>query len=154
MAKHVWEQLGEPSLRTTRVTLRGANGPDLEAMGEVQVRRFIGKIEVQFTAVVARDATRCLLSVTQLRTKECTFTLNRHGSFLTQPNGSKKVTMSREGNRDTLTFVRMLKPRHAQSVTSLMLKRELEKATRELRSLKTGQHQIKRQTKNKRNYSA
>ena len=39
-------------------TLRGANGPDLGAMGEVQVRGFIGKIKVQFTAVAARDARR------------------------------------------------------------------------------------------------
>ena len=43
MPKHVWEQLGEPSLQTTRVTLRGANGQDLGAMGEVQIRGFIEK---------------------------------------------------------------------------------------------------------------
>ena len=105
MPKHVWEQLGEPLLQTTRVTLRGANGQDLGAMGEVQVRRFVGKTKVQFTAVVARDARRCLPSGTQLRTKEYTFTLNRQ----------KKVTMSREGNADTLKVVCMLKPRDAQS---------------------------------------
>ena len=74
MPKHVWEQLGEPLLQTTRVMLRGANGQDIGAM---QVRRFVGKTKVQFTAVVARDARRCLLSGTQLRTKEYTFTLNR-----------------------------------------------------------------------------
>ena len=50
MPKHVWEQLGEPSLQTTRVTLRGANGQALGAMGEVQVRGSIGKIKVPFTA--------------------------------------------------------------------------------------------------------
>ena len=105
----------------------------------------LGQIKVQFTAVVARDARRCLLSGTQLRTKGYTFTLNQHGSFLTQPNGSKKVTMSREGNRDTLKVVCMLKPRDAQSVTSLMLKRELENVRRELRNLKTGQHENKRE---------
>ena len=53
MPKHVLGQLGEPSLQTTRVTLRGASGLDLGAMGVVQVRGFIGKIKVQFTAVVA-----------------------------------------------------------------------------------------------------
>ena len=65
MPKHVWEQLGEPSLQTTRVTLRGANGQDIGAMGEVHVRSFIGKIEDQFTAVVARDGRRCILCGTQ-----------------------------------------------------------------------------------------
>ena len=60
--------------------------------------------------------------------------------------------MSRERNRDTVKVVCMLKPRDARSVTSLMLKRELENVRRELRNLKTGQHQIKRQ-KNKRNYN-
>ena len=49
--------------------LRGACGQDLGAMGEVQVRGFIGKINFQFTAVVARDARRCPQSGTQLRTK-------------------------------------------------------------------------------------
>ena len=48
MQKCVWEQLGEPALQTTNVTLRGANGQDLGAMVEVQVRGFIGKIKVQF----------------------------------------------------------------------------------------------------------
>ena len=110
------------------------------------------KLEVQFTTMVARDARRCLLSGWQLRTKRCTFTLNQHGSFLTQPHDSKKVTMSRERSRDTLKVVRMLKPRDAQSVTYLRLKRELENVRRELRNLKTGQHQIKRQ-KNKRNFN-
>ena len=78
-------------------------------------------------------------SGTQLRTKGYTFTLNQHGSFITQPNGCKKRTMSREGNRD------MLKPRDEQSVTSLMLTRELEKVRRELRNLKTGQHENKKE---------
>ena len=41
MPKHVWEQLGEPSLQTRRITQRGANGQDLGAMGEAQVRGFI-----------------------------------------------------------------------------------------------------------------
>ena len=104
-------------LQTTIVTLRGANGQDLGAMGEVQVIGFIGQFKVQFTAVVARDARRCLQSGTQLRTKGYTFPLNQHEGFLTQPNGSKKVTMSREGNRDTLKVVCMLKPRDAQSVS-------------------------------------
>ena len=59
---------------------------------------------------------------------------------------AKKVTMSREGNRDTLKVVCMLKPRDAQSVSSLMLKRELENVGRELRNLKTGQHENERET--------
>ena len=95
MPKRVWEQLGEPTLQTTKVTLRRANGQDLGAMGEVQVIGFNGKIEGQFSAVVARDATRCLLSGTQPRTKGHGITLNQHGSFPAQPNGSGKVTMSR-----------------------------------------------------------
>ena len=74
MPKCVWEQFGEPTLQTTNVSLRGANGQDLGAMGEVQVGCFIGKIKVQFTAVAARDARRCLLGGTKLRTKEYTFT--------------------------------------------------------------------------------
>ena len=102
MPKCVWEQLGEPAQQTTSVTLRGANGQDLGAMGEVQARGFIGKIKVQFTAVVARDARRCLLSGPQLRTKGYTFSLNHRESFLTQPKDGQRTTMSREGNRDTL----------------------------------------------------
>ena len=43
MPKYVWEQLGEPTLQTTRVTLRGANGSDLGAIGEVLVRNFSGQ---------------------------------------------------------------------------------------------------------------
>ena len=46
---------------------------------------------------------------------------------------AKKVTMSCEGNRDTLKVVCMLQPRDAQSITSQMLKRELENVRRELR---------------------
>ena len=56
MPKYVREQLGEPTLQTTRVTLRGADGQDLGAISDLQVRGFIGKIQVQFTTVVARDA--------------------------------------------------------------------------------------------------
>ena len=111
MPKYVWEQWGEPTLQTTRATLRGAGEQDLGAMGEVQVRGFVVKIKVQFTAVVARDARRCLLSGTQLRTKGLMFTLNQDGCFLSQPNGSKKVTMLREGNRVTLKDVCLLKTR-------------------------------------------
>ena len=82
MPKHVWEQLGELSMQTTRVSLRGANGQDLGAIGEVQVKDFIGKIKVQFTAAVARDARRCLLSGTQLRTKKGIHVhVDQHGSF-------------------------------------------------------------------------
>ena len=55
MPKNVWE------LQTTKILLRGASGQDLGAIGEVQVRGFIGKIKVQFTAVVERDGRRCLL---------------------------------------------------------------------------------------------
>ena len=51
-----------------------------------------------------------------------------------------------EGSRDTLKVVCTLKPRDAQSVTSLMLKHELGNVIRELRNLKTGQHENKRQT--------
>ena len=49
--------------------------------------------------------------------------------------------MSREGNRENLNVVCMLKPRDAQSVPSLMLKRELQNTRRELRNLRTGQHE-------------
>ena len=117
----------------------------LEPWVKCKVRGFTGKIKVQFTAVVARDARRCFQSGTQLRTKEYTFTLKQHRSFLTQPNGSEKVTMPREGNRDTHKVVCMLKARDAQSVTSLMLKRELENARRELPKIKNGQHENKRE---------
>ena len=120
---------GEPTLKTTR-----------------DVRGFIGKVKVQVTAVVARDARRCLLRGKQLRTKGYTFTLNQHESFLTQPQGGARVTMSREGNRDTFKVVCMLKPRDAQSVNSLMLKRDLENVRRELRNLKTGQYENKRES--------
>ena len=73
MPNCVWEVLGEPVLQTTRVTLRGVNGQDLGAIGELHVRSFTEKTKVRFTTVVARDARRCLLSATQLRSNGCTF---------------------------------------------------------------------------------
>ena len=128
MSKYVWEQLEEPLLQPSTVTLRGANGQDLGAMGKVLVRNFIGGTKVQFIATVAKDARRCLLSGTQLRAKGYTFTLEQQRSFLTQPNNGTRVVMSREENQDTLKIVCLLKPRDAHSVTSLMLKLELENA--------------------------
>ena len=75
--------------------------------------------------------------------RDFTFTLDHKESILAQSKSEIKVNMSREGNRDTLKSVCLLKPRDAQSVTSLMPKRELENARRELRDLKTGQHENK-----------
>ena len=135
-----WEQLGEPMLQTKVLHRAEQMDKTLEPW-----KKFKSKVKVQFTAVVARDARRCLLSGTQISTQGHTFTLNQHESFTTQPKGSQRVTMTREGNRDTLKNVRLLKPRDAQSVTSLMLKRELESVRRELRNLKTGQHVNKRE---------
>ena len=145
MLKCVWEQLGEPALQTKNVTLRGANGQDLGPMGDVQARGPTCKIKVQFKAVVARDARRCLLSGTKLRTNGYTFTQIQQGSFLTLSKGGHKVQMTREGNRDTLKIICFLKPMGTQSVTSLMLKRELESVRRELRNLRTGQHENTRE---------
>ena len=48
----------------------------------------------------------------------------------------------------------MLKPRDAQSVPSLMLKRELESVRRELRSLKRGQHENMQEDARRRNDSS
>ena len=83
------------------------------AMGEVQVRSFIGKSQFstqQWLHEIRNDA----FSGTQLRTKEYNFTLSQHEFS----HGGGTVTMSREGNRDTLKVVCMQKPRDAQSVTS------------------------------------
>ena len=128
MPKCVWVLLGEPALQTTNVTLRRANGQDLGAMGEVQVRGFVERIKVQFKAVVARD-------------EGYTFTLNQQGSILAQSKSGQRVRTTREGNRDTIKIVCFLKPRDTQSVTSLMLKRQLESVRRELRNIKTRQHE-------------
>ena len=85
----VWEQLGEPTLQTTNVTLRGASGQDLGAM----------------VVVVARDARRCLLSGTQLRTKGYTFTLNQHESFFTQRKiGSRETNVTRRKQRHSKLY--------------------------------------------------
>ena len=96
------------------VTLRGANEQDLGAMGEVQVRGFIGKIRVQFTAVVARDARRCLLSGTQLRTKGYTF-------FLFESTRKFPRSTERRPKSDNVT---RRKQRHTQSCMSLETKRD------------------------------
>ena len=66
-------------------------------MGEVQV---VSK--VQFTARVARDARRCLLSGRQFRTKGYTLSFNQRESSLTQPKDGQRITMARERNGDTL----------------------------------------------------
>ena len=93
-----------------------------------------------------RDARRCLLSGIQLRTHGNTFTLNQQGSFFhTIERWSKSVQMTCERNIDTLEIVCFLKPRNTQSVTSLMLKRELENVRRELRNLKKLQHENTRE---------
>ena len=83
MPKYEWEQLGEPTLRTTRVTLRGANGQDLGAMGVLPVRKFHS--ENQSSVHSSGCTRRCLLSGTQVRAKGYTFTLNQQESFFTQP---------------------------------------------------------------------
>ena len=141
MPKFEWEQLGEPTLQTTRETLRGANGQDLGAVGVLPVRKFHS--ENQSSVHSSGCTRRCLLNGTQLRAKGYTFTLNQQESFFTQPKGRTRVTMSREGNRDTPKVVCMLKPRDAQSVNYLMWNREFENARRELGNLKTGQHENK-----------
>ena len=102
----------------------------LGSMGEFHVRGFIGKSKVQVTTVF------CTRRETERRTRGYMFTLNQHESFFTQPKSGARVMMSREGNRDTLKVVCMLKP--------LMLKRELQKARQELRNLKADQHENKR----------
>ena len=117
MPKRVWEQLGESTLQPTSVTLKGTNGQHLGAIGEVLVRGSVGRVKVQFTAVFARDARRCLLSGTQLTAKRYTFTLNQKESFLAQPKSEGKVNMSRERKRDTFKIVCMLNRRDAQSVS-------------------------------------
>ena len=63
------------------LTLRGANGQDLGAMGDLLVRGFMAKTQVQFRVVVARDARQCFLSGPQLRAKGHPFILNQHESF-------------------------------------------------------------------------
>ena len=112
MPKYVWEQFRAPALQTTRVTLRGANGQDLGAVGELHVRSFIGKIKVQFT-VVARDARRYLLSGTQLRTKVTRVTtLNQHEV----PHTTNKRRKSNDVTRR--------KQRHSQSCVHVEAKSE------------------------------
>ena len=54
----------------------------------------------------------------------------------------ESVDVTRRTQRHS-QIVCMLKPRDAQSVTSLRLKRELENVRRELRNLKTEQHENK-----------
>ena len=56
MPRSVWEQLGELALRPF-------------------VKGFMGKTKAHFTATVASDSKRSLLSGTQLRAKAYTFTL-------------------------------------------------------------------------------
>ena len=65
--------------------------------------------------------------------------------FLHTVERLSRVQMSRGGNRETLKIVCFLKPRDTQSVTSLMLKRELDNERRELRNFKTGQHENRRE---------
>ena len=84
-------------------------------MGEVQARGFIGKIEVQFTAVVARRETM---------PSEWNATQNTRIHVHVEPTRDQRVMVSsREGNRDTLKVNGLLKPRNAQLVTSLMLRK-------------------------------
>ena len=79
-------------------------------MGDLLVRGFMAKTQVQFTVVVARDARQCFLSGPQLRAKGHPFILNQHESFFfTQPEDDTQVTMSRAGDR-SLKVVCMLKP--------------------------------------------
>ena len=82
--------------------------------------------------------------------RDFTFTLHHKKSFLAQSKSEIKVNMSREGNRDTLKSVCMLKPEGC-TVGDFF--------RRELRDLKTGQHVNKQETAERemtaheRNYS-
>ena len=58
-----------------------------------------------------------------------------------QQSSGTKVWMSREGHRDTLKTCVVPCENVRDTGTSLMLERELEHVRRELRNLKTGQHE-------------
>ena len=120
---------------------RGANGHGLGALGTFVLRSFLGSIKVQFRAVVARDARRCFLSVTQHRSIGYAFLLQENGSYVMQQSSGTKVWVSREGSRDTCKLVCWYREKHVNTVTSLILKRELESVRRELRNSETGQHE-------------
>ena len=77
-------------------------------------------LNCKFKTVVAKNARRCLLSRTQLRAKGTRSRWVNAGTF------SHNQKKTREGNRDTLKPVCTLKARDVPSVTSLMLKHELE----------------------------
>ena len=90
--------------------------------------RWIEKVSLncKFKTVVAKNARRCLLSRTQLRAKGTRSRWINAGTFSHNPKNGTNETVTREGNRDTLKLVCMLKARDAPSVTSLMFKRKLE----------------------------
>ena len=57
-------------------------------------------------------------------------------------HSTERITMSREGNRDTLkSCLSVETERETQSVTFFVLKRELESVKRKLRNLKNGQQE-------------
>ena len=69
-------------LTETKVKLTTASGEDLGAFGTVKVRGFLNGQRVEFEAVVATKAQKCLLSGVKLRENGCQLTLSTFGSYI------------------------------------------------------------------------
>ena len=111
MPKCVWEQLGEPTLQTTSVTLRGANGQDLGATGEVQVRGFIGKSNFSSQQCTRRETMSSEWNTTQNE--------GIHVHF----ESTRKFPHSTE-RRPKCNNVTRRKPKHTQSCMLVETKRD------------------------------
>ncbi len=64
-----WRRLGQPMLTETKVKLMTASGEDLGALGTVKVRAWLNGHQVEFEAVLATKAQKCLFSGVKLREK-------------------------------------------------------------------------------------
>ena len=89
-----WRRLGEPMLTETKVKLTTASGEDLGALGTVKVRGCLKGQRVDFEAVVATKAQKCLLSGVKLRENGYQLTLSSSGSYIEKRGTKMNLTVS------------------------------------------------------------
>ena len=102
-------------LTETKVKLTTASGEDLGALGTVKVRGFLNGQRVEFEAVVATKAQKCLLSGVKLRENGYQLTLSSSGSYI-EKRGTR-MNLTRDGKRDMVNLTIYKKIKEANVVT-------------------------------------
>ena len=105
-------------LTETKVKLTTASGEDLGALGTVKVRGFLSGQRVEFEAVVARKAHKCLLRGVKLRENGYLLTLSSSSSSYIEKRGTR-MNLACEGKRDivNLTIYKKIKEANVEKLS-------------------------------------